>query len=358
MTFIPAASFTVPMVGEGLGHGTTEEEREQLAKRLFNTNNGNGGVVSIGEFIIDRVIDLDEPQVAQYVDDWEREDWFPAPGESVCVDDMPAYVRDHAVEQLPGGRGANQAVAAAMSGAETTYVGRVGEDRSTLASLKSHGVSLDYVDQTFDQPTSEAYIFQEESGENRITCYKPDGGLLDEDYLEPFLSADTADSVLGAEYVLLTNGESDNVIHDTLSRIDAAEDGPSVIFDPAPADGAEDFLDYDCVDIVTPNAVEYEELQDDLDGYEGTVVKTSSDGATINSCYNVDAPNVDTVDTTGAGDTFNGYLAGQLADGTSLEESTTYAVHAASLSVTRDGAQAGIPSMEEVDAFLQGVKAE
>lgn len=344
------------MVGEGLGRGMTAAQRDALSDKLFGGNTETGNVASIGEFIQDRVIPLGEEHVEPYVEEWQDEDWFPQEGESVVVDEMPAYVQELATETFPGGRGANQAVAASMSGADTDYIGRIGEDRSALASMAERGVSLDHVNQVFDRPTSQAYIFRDEQGENRIACYKPGGDLLDEEYLSPFLDQESDKNVLDADYLLLTNGESDEVLHYVLSQLEEL-DGPRVIFDPAPTDGADAFLEYDCVDIVTPNEVEYDQLADEMDAYDGTVIQTSSGGATIDNCYHVDAPKMEAVDTTGAGDTFNGYLAGGLAAGKGLHDATEYAVHAASLSVTREGAQESVPTMEEVEVFLQGVNA-
>jgi ribokinase len=338
------------MVGEGMGYSLDAEQRNKPFKELVydTVSTGDGpDVVGLGDVIVDAVIDLTETDDT-YQAVLEAEDWYPAAGESVAVDAIPAYVEELPAEERPGGRGPNQSTAAAQSGADTAFLGRAPDDSIVMDALAANDVDTTYVDQDPAKEQSTSYVFTAKNGENRIAFTRGANSIMDAGYV----TGTARDVMQDAEYVLLNNGEPDAVLHHVLDIVDGMADGPTAVFDPAPADGAEQFLDYDAVDIVTPNSVEYQALAEDLDAYDGTVIRTSADGVTIDGDYHVRAPDVDVVDTTGAGDTFNGYLAGCQAQGMPLVTATLYATHAASLSVTGAGAQAGMPTFDEVEQFL------
>lgn len=347
LTFLPPPYWTVSdMGGEGMGYDTTAEQREQLAQTPFNTT---PDVVSAGDIAIDRVYDLSDAEIAEYCDTWEQEDWYPGPGESRVVEDVPNVLDTVDHDVFLGGRGPNQAVAAARSGADTSYLGSAGDQR-LLQSLENNGVDTGNAVYGAAKEDSTAYVFREPDGENRIAFVHGTGTALAAGYL-----ADCEDVLASASYVLLNNGEPDETLEVVFDMLDDVN-RPEVVFDPAPADGAEQWLDHDSIAYVTPNEQEYAALEDDLADYDGTVIRTAADGATVDGSdgtYHVKSPEVDPVDTTGAGDTFNGYLAGCLADGMELEDAVEYAGTAAALSVTEEGAQTGMPEMEEVEQYLE-----
>lgn len=333
------------MAGEGLGKALHD------ADQTVWTGSPTGGkqaydVVSVGDLIIDHTVPYDTVDEAVR-QEWADADWFPEAGESMVVDDVPDAVHDYIEDTVPGGKGPNQAVAAAAAGAETLLLG-AGRESDVVNAMAQRGVDTSYLQ---DGEPGEAYVFVEENGENRIPCVL--GDAVGADDIDAVYD-DIGDEITSADYVLMTNGGPQEPLEALLDRFDAMDDAPSVIYDPSPIADAEQLLDYDCVDIVTPNEQEYDALKEYLDAGGATIVRTHADGATVNDRYTVHAPDVDPEDTVGAGDTFNGYLAAGLSEGMTEQEAVEYAVHAASLSVTRAGAQPAIPDADEVNAFLSG----
>jgi len=134
---------------------------------------------------------------------------------------------------------------------------------------------------------------------------------------------------------------------------------PTVVYDPAPADeSAERVLAHECVDVVTPNAGEYARLRAAIDAFDGVVVETrGADGVAVTpgsrgpwtgAAFERRPPAVDPVDTTGAGDVFDGFLAAELARGTDFPRAVAVAVVAAALSTTSEGVQTAVPDRERV----------
>lgn len=320
------------MAGEGLGKDLHETDETPVSLR--GGADTRYDVVAVGDLIVDHVVDY------AAAPDWDQEDWMPGPGESMVVDDVPDAVHDYIEEALPGGRGPNQAVAAASAGATTAALG-TGGDEDVQALLEDAGVDTTHMRDGYE--TGDAYVMVEEDGDNRIPCVL--GDSMDTAYVD-----DVRETVQDADYVLVSNGEPDAVLSHLLDALNGMA-GPDVIYDPAPLDGAGELLQHDAIDYVTPNEEEYDALRGKLERFDGTVIRTRSDGAIVDGQLHVYAPDVEPVDTTGAGDTFNGYLAAGLADGKQLVDAVEDAVYAASLSVTRDGAQPAIPDRNEVDAF-------
>lgn len=299
---------------------------------------------------MDRVREVEAGRLADLA---ERYDWFPDEGETVTVDELPVEF-DEPDRILHGGKGANQAIAARSAGADTALLGAVGPDHGeydVLEALREAGVDADDV-AVADTPTGKAEVFVDPDGENRIVVRKGANDAIDADYVD-----ETYERVLEADALLLQNEIPVDPVAHLLDRLGEELDPPTVVLDPAPAPGTEPLLAHDAVDYVTPNDQEYRTLGDALASFDGVVVhKRGADHITVEGTEAVDEvvpPAVDPVDTTGAGDVLNGFLAARLAAGDSFPEALNLAVDAASLSTTSAGARGGIPSLSDVRAFRE-----
>ncbi len=280
-------------------------------------------------------------------------DRFPAPGETVLA-------RGHV--RAPGGKGANQAVAAARLGARTAMVGQVGDDpdgaamRSRLATehLDIGGVLVHP-----SLPTGTAAVTVDVHGENSIVASAgASGALTAEDVRRQAGSIDAAKVTL-----LQLEIDLDAVIA-------AAEVATgTVVLNPAPVRHLPMSL-LEQVDVLVPNRgelsqlLEHDEVPASLAEVEslarklpiaGSVVVTlGGDGALVltdGEATHVPAPKVEVIDTTGAGDALCGALAQQLAAGVDLTAAVERAVQAAALSTTRMGAQTALPDRAELQAL-------
>jgi len=309
-------------------------------------------VVSFGSVNVDLVARLDQTTVKELP---ARYEWFPSPDETRAVESVPAEIDEFVNRTMIGGKGSNQSVAAARAGAATALCGLVGSDEaeySVLSTLNGRGVNVDHVEST-DAETGKAYVFVDQAGENRIAIIPGANGAVDSAYADRHREA-----LLDAECLLLQNEIPMSIMESLVSSLESEPDRPTVIYDPAPSVGAEPLLQYDAVDIITPNAYEYELLRDAIADFEGTVIrKRGADPAIIQQpgreSVSVTPPDVSPVDTTGAGDVFNGYLAARLAAGEPLVGAVTVAITAASLATTEEGAQQAIPSMDIVRDFME-----
>jgi ribokinase len=266
----------------------------------------------------------------------------------------------------PGGKGSNQAVAAARLGAEVTFVGRIGQDVFAPLALdiwKQEGVNTDYVVQDPDNSTGVAPIFVDDTGENSIVV------VLGANLAVNKGDVDAAAEAIAQADVLLTQLEID---YDTVGyALKFAKDkGVTTILNPAPAG----YLPPEVVklaDYMTPNETELEVLSNKpgasvedaaaslLTSDEQTVVITlGSQGARymrkVGSAL-IPSFKVDVVDTTGAGDAFNAGLAVALAEGKGLGEAINFANATAALCVTKPGTAPSMPFRDEVEALLASV---
>jgi ribokinase len=262
-------------------------------------------------------------------------DRHPAPGETVLGDDR---------QELPGGKGANQAVAAARLGAEVAFVGRVGDDdagRRLRDGLAAEGVDVTHVRVDADAPTGLALIAVDRAGENTIVVSSGANARVSAADVE------AAREVLANAAVTLVQHE---VPEDAVAAAIAGAGG-TVVLNPAPARPI-----VAPVDVLVPNRGELEalagragdpvELARSLDAARAVVVTLGSEGAVViegSRVERIPAPQVDAVDTTGAGDAFCGALAQALDAGADLVEAARWAVRAAAASVTKPGAQGGLP---------------
>jgi len=270
-------------------------------------------------------------------------------------------------QMLPGGKGANQAFAVGRLDGTASMIGRVGDDlfgEQLKSSLTSVGVSVDSVLSTPGESTGIALILVETGGQNQIVVAAGANGKLSPNDVRSELER------ASAQYLLLQ-------LESPLPTVEAAavqgrRRGMSVILDPTPAVPLSPLL-LNSIDVLTPNESEALVLLGSqgesisLDqaaevcskllalGPSCVILKVGQHGvwfADRNQSKHFPAPKVHAVDTTAAGDTFNGALATALAEGRSFEMAIPFANCAAALSVTRLGAQASIPSRREVDAML------
>lgn len=267
-----------------------------------------------------------------------------------------------------GGKGANQALAASRLGAEVALIGCVGEDssgRDLLNGLSGGGVDVSTVESIEDATTGTALIVVEASGENRIVVVPGANAfcspaLLDE-RTECFEEAKLALFQLETPLRTVEAGV-------TLAR----EKGCITILDPAPARELPDSV-YCQLDYLTPNLGELgsltgRKLAEDASvevieraarellrrGVGSVVVKVGSRGAVrVDSSGSTLFPagEVEVVDSTAAGDCFNGAFASALARGDSVTRAIGFACSAATVSVTRAGAQSSLPKLDEVVHF-------
>lgn len=281
---------------------------------------------------------------------------FPAAGETLTGGNF---------QTVPGGKGANQAVALGRLGATVRMAGRVGDDafgRRYLDHFRQNGVDVRAVDAVAGTATGVADILVNAAGENCIVIAPGANGLCDLEWLDRALEA-TAD----CEIFLLQLEIPLDTVAEAVRRL--RKMGKTILLDPAPAVPLpEDVLA--AVDFLTPNETELkavtaglsedagiEERVRHLVGGSGRVVvhKRGADGAYIGTrdgIEHVPGFSVRAVDTTAAGDTFNAGLAAGLAMGWPLRDAVRLANAAGALAVTAYGAQEGMPSLEQAQALM------
>ncbi len=271
---------------------------------------------------------------------------------------------------FPGGKGANQAVAAARLGAQVAMVGRVGADAfgaQLVDGLRREGIDVTHVRIDADAASGVAFITVDGAGKNTIVVAS--GANM---RLTP-ADVDAAAAVLARARVLLVQLEVpvDTVLH--AARLARAH-GALVCLDPAPAAPLPDEL-WGLIDVVNPNETEARALTgipvttaDDARraaeallarGARAAVVKLGERGAYYLSTAgggHMPARPVAAVDTTAAGDAFAAALGVALGEGRPLPEAVTFATWTAALKVTRLGAQS-LPTRAEVDAAMAGDRA-
>lgn len=284
---------------------------------------------------------------------------LPRPGETVAGRDFL---------QVPGGKGANQAVAAARLGADVAMIGRVGDDafgRQLVGSLARDGVDTGAVAATAGISSGLAIIGVEESGQNAITILGGANALLTpEDVRRHDATIAGASALLVQLEVPLTTVAAAIAI--------AKRHGVLAILDPAPAPRGLLPADLHAVDVISPNQSEAEAITEIAvvsvadatraaailheRGARQVVLKLGEQGALasdgMGNIVHVPAPQVSVVDTTAAGDAFTAALAVALVEGRSLAEATRFACAAGSFATTRRCAQDAMPSREEVELLI------
>jgi len=267
---------------------------------------------------------------------------------------------------VPGGKGANQAVASARLGADVSMIGCVGTDAygtQLREALRVEGIDCQAVS-TVDGSSGVALIVVDDSSQNAIVIVAGSNGELTPASLQAF------DVVLQAADVIVCQLEVPmNTVGYTLKR--GRELGKTVILNPAPASGPLPAEWYTSIDYLIPNESEATALSgvtvDSIDsakvaatqlvqaGAGKVIITLGSQGALFTDGQrfeHLQAPKVKAVDTTAAGDTFVGGFAAALANGKDEAEAIRFGQVAAALSVTRAGAQPSIPTLHDVQGFV------
>lgn len=262
----------------------------------------------------------------------------------------------------PGGKGANQAVAAARLGGDVTLICKTGNDAFGSQSkqiFKNEGIDTDYVFVDNEHPSGVALITVDQHGENCIVVASGANATLninDLEAVEPLIEQ--------AKIVLIQLEISLETVAWVVEI--AANKGKKVILNPAPACVLSDALLRN-VSVITPNRTEAEMLSgivvNDIDsakqaaqmikekGVETVIITLGREGALVlhhHEFTHILATEVEAIDTTAAGDVFNGAFAVALAENKSIEEAVIFACKASAVAVTRMGAQSSAPFRNEI----------
>jgi ribokinase len=279
-----------------------------------------------------------------------RQPRLPRPGETMFGSDFST---------VPGGKGLNQAVAAARAGGDVGFLGAVGRDAfgdELRRCLRDDGVDTDGLAEV-DAPTGTAHIAVLDGGENAIVVVSGANAAITE------LDDDAKSRIEDARYLVAQFERPVELVGEAF--VVARGLGITTVLTPAPVQPVDRAL-LQLVDVLIPNAQEACELAGVSDETEaaialsrtvGLVVMTrgergvlaARDGAIV---ADVPARHVKAVDTTGAGDTFVGVMVAWLASGAELDVALQAATVAASISVTRPGATTSMPTWDEIDAVL------
>lgn len=283
-------------------------------------------------------------------------DTMPKPGQTIIGSNF---------KEVPGGKGANQAVAMARLNGNVSMIGKVGEDgfgQTLINSLKNDKVDTTYI-QTSKGATGVALITVDKNAQNSIVVSPGANFEVKEEDLDNNIEA-----IKNSDIVVLQLETPLNTIKYALNK--AKELNKYTILNPAPAVKLDDEIIKN-VDLLTPNETELEilsemkiENEDDISkatnkmiekGVKELIVTLGSKGSLyinkeksfFKSAYKVDA-----IDTTAAGDSFTGALAVALSNNKSIDEAMDFASKVGALSVMKEGAQSSLPTLKDVESFI------
>jgi len=284
-------------------------------------------------------------------------DRFPKPGETVIGEDFATY---------PGGKGGNQAVALGRLGADVLMVGKIGSDlfgQQYLHNLRANGVSTDGVKIQEGVSTGIAVIEVDSTGENHIVVVPEANGMVDRAFIDEHW-----DIIKNRDIFLFQLEIPLDTVFYAVKKLKEA--GKTIILDPAPAGELPDEI-YKHIDYITPNETEIEmltqiKIENDEDlkkagrwliskGVKNVVAKAGKKGAyliTRDNFVHIPGFKVNAVDTTAAGDSFNAGLAFALSHGNDILECIRFANAVGAISTTGKGAQSAMPSIGEVEEFI------
>lgn len=299
-------------------------------------------ITVVGSFVMDMVARLEE---------------FPKAGQTVLGKSLGIY---------PGGKGANQAVAARRLGGDVEMIGCVGKDgngKTFLDLLRREGIETSHIKESEEVPTAIAQIQIDQAGENKIVVIPSANHAFTKEDLY------AVKEVLSKTKLVVMQLELEYEVSLEILRVCKEEEVP-VILNPAPAVKLPKEI-LGLATYVTPNETELEiltgqktETEEELYsaaealldmGVKTVVATLGKRGAMIATAERkqiIEGYRVKAVDTVAAGDSFNGALAKCIADGKDLAEAVRYANAVGALAVTKQGAIPSLPTAEEVDEFL------
>jgi len=299
----------------------------------------NNEIVVIGSMNMDLVVETDK---------------IPKKGETVLGNKF---------HQIPGGKGANQAVAAGKLGGNVSFIGACGDDNFgdiLLSNLKKEGVNTKNIHRVKEN-TGIASITVETDGDNRIIVVPGANHSL-----TPKIITKHADIIKNASVLLLQLEIPINSVEKAIELGDKFD--TTIILDPAPTQKLNSEI-YNKIDYLLPNEGELENLLDNnnlnLDekidellelGVSNLILTKGKDGITVynkNNTMNYSSLKVNTVDTTAAGDAFAGALAYSLQRNWNEDKIYKFANKVAAISVTNLGAQSSLPTIKEVNSFSE-----
>jgi ribokinase len=271
------------------------------------------------------------------------------------------------LEQIPGGKGANQGVTIGKLGGNVHMIGKIGTDdygKALLKSLKESGVKSEHV-MVSKESTGLAFIMVNANGDNSIVVIPGANFDIDQEDIR------RKEDVIKSSDVLVCQLESPLEVIEEALNIAKTED-TFTILNPAPGKVLPKSI-LKKIDLLTPNESELEILTGETvvdeesllraceillnDGIKQLIVTLGEKGSLLvkkSGHKKFKAIKVEAIDTTAAGDSFTGALAFAIDEGKSIEEAIDLATHVAAISVTKKGAQSSLPSMEAVEKFMKG----
>ncbi len=289
-----------------------------------------------------------------------KADRLPVPGETVIGGTF---------FMNPGGKGANQAVAAARLGGKVTFIAKTGNDvfgKQSLELFKSEGINTEYIFSDQKNPSGVALITVDSNGENCIVVASGANASL-----SPADMESAKNEIEQGEIVLMQLEIPIETVEYATEM--ASKNGIKVVLNPAPARALSDKL-LKSVYIITPNKSEAEILSGikvydwesakkaaeviRVKGVNIVVITLGDLGALVcdnGTFHQVNAVKVDAIDTTAAGDTFCGALCVGISEGKSIVDSVKMAAKASALTVTRMGAQSAIPFRSELSKLVENI---
>lgn len=289
---------------------------------------------------------------------------LPKPGETLAM---------HNQSFAGGGKGANQGIAAGRAGADTYFIGKVGDDENgkfMVNSMTESGINVDQITVTKDAKTGQAFILLDDEGQNSILVY---GGANQE---LTATDVDNAKDTIAQSDFIITQFETPLDVAEAAFKAAKANDVVTIL-NPAPAREAIPASLLAVSDLVVPNETECQtltgvEITDEASMIKGAeklhamgakcvIITVGSKGAFYHTADGntgfVDAFKVKAVDTTAAGDTFIGALSSQLnKDLSNLPDAIRFANRASSITVQRMGAHPSIPTLAEIEAAEAAAK--